>query len=226
MLPETLMIVEDEVLTRRFLHSVAEKLGIRVLGTCDSGTALLEMLAKKHPRMILMDINIKGSLDGLQTVRKIYQTRPVPIVFITAYADSETLAEAMSLSPYGFVAKPVTPKQLEIALNLACVRCKETDTPPSQTLSLTGGFFYDRHSATLLQDDQPVKLSKKERLLLEILAKTPGHPVSFSVLEAALWPLAVPGPEALASLIKRFRHKTSKYLIVNLYGDGYALNLS
>ena len=225
MLPETLMIVEDEVLTRRFLQSVAEKLGIRVLGTCDNGSALLTLLADERPEMILMDINIKGPIDGLQTVRHIYQNHPIPIVFITAYTDSETLAEAMSLSPYGFVAKPVTPKQLEIALHLACVQCQKSNAGDTNVLLLPENFTYDRQSAALLHDGNAVRLSKKERFLLELLAKIPGQPVSFATLEAELWPQTPPGPDALPSLIKRFRQKTSKHLIANLYGDGYTLNL-
>lgn len=226
MLPETLMIVEDEVLTRRFLRSVAEKLGIRVLGTCDNGSALLEMLTREQPQMILMDINIKGAIDGLQTVRRIYQTRPVPIVFITAYTDSDTLKEAMALSPYGFVAKPVTPKQLEIALNLACVRCRELPQHrPAHDLLLPEGYIYHADSGTMTKEGALLHLSKKERLLLTLLAKTPGQPVRPAVLESALWPRTPAGADALPSLIKRLRHKTSKKLIENLYGEGYALKL-
>lgn len=225
MLPESLMIVEDEVLTRRFLQSVAEKLGIRVIGTCDNGAALLQMLKDTRPEMILMDINIKGAVDGLQTVRLIAQSRrPVPIVFITAYTDGDTLAEAMSLSPYGFVAKPATPKQLEIALNLACVRSRASGKA-ADILLLPEGFTYHVEAGMLSQGGDAIRLSKRERLLLALLAKAPRQPVAFSALETALWPLALPGPDALPSLIKRFRQKTSKNLIVNLYGDGYALNL-
>ena len=225
MLPETLMIVEDEVLTRRFLQSVAEKLGIRVLGTCDNGSTLLKMLATERPEMILMDINIRGPIDGLQTVQRIYRDHPVPIVFVTAYTDSETLAEAMRLSPYGFVAKPVTPKQLEIALQLACIRCRETGDAAPTALQLPEDFVYDRSAGTLVHKSIQVRLSKKERLLMDLLAKNPGQPVSFSTLEAALWPQAAPGQDALPSLIKRFRQKTSKSLILSHYGDGYTLKL-
>jgi len=225
MLPESLMIVEDEVLTRHFLQSVAEKLGIRVLGTCNNGADLLEKLSVERPEMILMDINILGPIDGLQTVRQIYRQHPVPIIFITAYADSDTLSEAMSLSPYGFIAKPVTPKQLEIALNLACVRCRENGLRIQDILSLPEGFAYRKSSATLLKNGDAVRLSKRERLLLQLLTEHPGIPVPFTELETVLWPESAPGPDALPSLIKRFRQKTSKELIVNLYGDGYTLRL-
>jgi len=225
MLPETLMIVEDEALTRRFLQSVAEKLGVRVLGSCDNGAALLEKLSVERPEMILMDINIKGPLDGLQTVRRIYRTHPIPIIFITAYTDSDTLTDAMQLSPYGFIAKPVTPKELEIALKLACVRCRTDKNLPEQTLLLTDGFIYHKTEGSLLHGGNPVRLSQNERQLLRILSEHPGKTVISSTLETLLWPLASPGPEALPSLIKRFRKKTSKHLIQNLYGDGYSLTL-
>ena len=223
MLPKNLMIVEDEVLTRRFIRSVVEKLGIQVVGSFDNGADLLEALKSKQPEMILMDINIKGSLDGLQTVRHLYKKYSLPIIFITAYTDSETLAEAMELFPYGFVAKPVTPKELEIALYVACATCKKSLNDSSDHITLKEGFIYKKSSSTLYRETTIIRLSKKERQLVALLIKNLGIPIPPSVIETELWPLGSPGSDALASLIKRFRKKTSTHLLTNFYGSGYTL---
>jgi len=118
-LPNTIMIIEDEAITQRYLKDIIHHLNIELVGYFDGSEGVMERLQSTQPDMILMDINLKGAMDGIELTRKILSKYQIPIVFITAYHDDNTVEEVIELSPYGFVIKPFTSKGIQIALKLA-----------------------------------------------------------------------------------------------------------
>ena len=88
----------------------------------DNATDTIEALKNIDCDMILMDINIKGPIDGIQLARKILETYTLPIVFITAHNDDATLEELLELAPYGFIGKPFSSKEILVTLKIAYKR--------------------------------------------------------------------------------------------------------
>jgi len=116
------MIVEDEVITQRYLKDILEQKNVGTIVCVDNAIDTLELLQADNYEMILMDINIKGNIDGISLAKEILKTYQIPIIFITAYTDEKTLDEVLELSSYGFISKPFTSKEIIIALQIAYKR--------------------------------------------------------------------------------------------------------
>ncbi|OLP17955.1 hypothetical protein BST81_12950 [Leptolyngbya sp. 'hensonii'] len=125
MLPTNILIVEDELLIAHNLARSLKKLGYQIVDVVSSGDAAIQSAAIKKPDLVLMDIVIKGELDGIETAAKIRQSYDIPIVFITAYADDETLGRAAEVSAYGYILKPFKEKEVHIVIKMALSQYQE-----------------------------------------------------------------------------------------------------
>lgn len=114
-----ILIVEDENIVALDMKMRLESLGYRVIGVVDSGNAALEFLSGSVPDLVLMDIKLKGSMDGIETARIARDRLDVPIIFVTAFTDEQTLERAKLASPYGYIVKPFHERELRIAIELA-----------------------------------------------------------------------------------------------------------
>ena len=112
-------IVEDEVLVARDVQSRLEKLGYRVIGSAARGEDAVTQVLNDLPDLILMDINLKGEMDGIEAANRIRAEVDLPIIFCTAYSNDETLARAKVTVPYGYVLKPFDNRELEITIEIA-----------------------------------------------------------------------------------------------------------
>ena len=114
-----ILIVEDENIVALDMKMRLESLGYRVLGVVDSGPAALDFLSVNTPDLVLMDIKLKGNVDGIETARLARERLDVPIIFVTAFTDEQTLDRAKLASPYGYIVKPFHERELRIAIELA-----------------------------------------------------------------------------------------------------------
>ncbi len=116
------LVVEDEGVTALDISQSLQHLGYGVLGTCDTGEAAVQRASELKPDLILMDIMLKGAMDGITAAAQIRAQRNVPVVFLTAYADEGTLSRAKITDPYGYVLKPFEEAELRTAIELAMHR--------------------------------------------------------------------------------------------------------
>ena len=112
-------IVEDEVLVARDIKSRLEKLGYQVIGTAARGDDAVSRVLSERPDLILMDVNLKGDMDGIEAADRIRAEADLPIIFCTEYSNDETLARAKVTVPYGYVLKPFDNRELEITIEIA-----------------------------------------------------------------------------------------------------------
>src|SRR5262245_8112162 len=120
--PRRLMIVEDEAPLVEDLSKRLTKLGYQVVGIAPSGEASLETAERLHPDLVLMDIQLRGQLDGIGAAEKLRDRFEIPVVFITGNADDRTFERAKAVCPLGFVLKPFDGRQLQIAIEVALAR--------------------------------------------------------------------------------------------------------
>jgi len=134
--PQNIVIVEDEKITQRYLQDIFAQYDVRVSGCFDNAADTTEALKSIACDMILMDIDIKGPVDGIRLAKDILKTYRFPVVFITAHNDDETFQEVLELSPYGFIEKPFSRKDIVFTLQLAYKRYlsheKETKVKPEK----------------------------------------------------------------------------------------------
>ncbi len=77
---------------------------------------------QNKPDLILMDIVLKGDMDGIETAAKLNETESIPVIYLTAYADDEILKRAATTEPYGYILKPYKEKELKANIEMAIYR--------------------------------------------------------------------------------------------------------
>ncbi|MBN2508719.1 MAG: response regulator [Spirochaetales bacterium] len=118
----SICIVEDESIVALDIKRILTNGGYRIGGVFSSGEAILEYLTRDYCDLILMDIKIAGSLDGIETARIISDQYQIPIIMLTAFADDATIARVKELGPFGYIIKPFEDRELKTAIEMAFVR--------------------------------------------------------------------------------------------------------
>ncbi len=114
-----ILIVEDEILVATDIEESLESLGYIVQGTADTGLKAIEAVEKELPDLVLMDINLKGEMTGIEAAKIITQKHDVPIIYLTANADIDTVNKAKVALPYGYIIKPFADKDLQTNIEIA-----------------------------------------------------------------------------------------------------------
>jgi two-component system cell cycle sensor histidine kinase/response regulator CckA len=117
-----ILIVEDEALIALDLERRLLRMGYEVVGIGDNRDEAVALFVEHQPEIVLMDISIRGPVDGIETARAITQLGDVPIIFLTAYADDDTVRRAAEISPYGYLLKPFDERTLSATLSVAFER--------------------------------------------------------------------------------------------------------
>ena len=116
---KSLLVVEDEALVARDIKARLTRMGYLVLGTAGRGEEAIEKALALRPDLILMDINLKGEIDGVEAAIRIRALYDVPVIFCTAFSNEATLERAKVSEPYGYVLKPFDNRELEINIEIA-----------------------------------------------------------------------------------------------------------
>jgi len=119
-----ILIAEDEALVAADLGRSLAEMGYAIAGIVDTGEAAVSQTLALRPDLVLMDIRLKGQLDGIEAagqIRTAYRPPP-PVVFLTAYVDEDTLARAGYCDPFAYVVKPFDPRALRAAVQTAFYR--------------------------------------------------------------------------------------------------------
>ncbi len=114
-----LLIVEDEMILAGDMQMQLEKIGYDVVGIASSGKNAMKLTKETSPDLILMDIVLKGDMDGIDTSKELNKLYNIPIVYLTAYFDDEILDRAKKTQPYGYIIKPFQEVQMHCAIVMA-----------------------------------------------------------------------------------------------------------
>ena len=115
----SVLIVEDDAIIQTLIEYRLKELGYQVCGKTDTAEGAIFCARETHPDVILMDIKLKGTVDGIDAAEVIKKTLSPSIIFLSAYADTATLERAKKVCPEGFIQKPFNDSDLRIALTLA-----------------------------------------------------------------------------------------------------------
>ena len=129
---ERILIVEDEALVARELKSRLIQMGWEVAGIA-YGEEAIELAHETRPDLLLTDIHLKGGANGIEVAQKICEEMDIPVVFLTAYSDAETVAKAKSVTPFGYIIKPVENREMQITIEMALYKFNN---------QVAFGFFY------------------------------------------------------------------------------------
>ncbi len=119
-----ILIVEDESIVALDIQDCLTKLDYEVVGVESYGERVLQQVIALKPNLVLMDIRLKGQMDGIEACIAVKKEAGIPVVFLTAYADEGTLQRAKTVVPDGYILKPFESQELHTAIELALYRAE------------------------------------------------------------------------------------------------------
>jgi PAS domain S-box-containing protein len=117
-----IFIVEDEALIQMEIGDRLSQLGYVVCGAAARGEVAIGQIAETAPDLVLMDINLAGEIDGIETARRLRERSRLPIVFLTAYSDDALLRRAGETDPFGYLMKPFRERELHATIQMALLK--------------------------------------------------------------------------------------------------------
>ena len=117
-----ILIVEDERIIAADIEQFLKKRGYSVVGIASTGEKALELVALHQPDLILMDVILKGDMNGIATVQRIREHYDIPIIWLTAYSDDSTIQQIKLTQPHGYILKPINQSELFSTVEIALYR--------------------------------------------------------------------------------------------------------
>lgn len=166
-----ILVVEDESIVSKDIQHSLKRLGYSVCGSASSADKAIELVEEEEPDVVLMDIMLKGDMNGIEAAEIIKRNHRIPVIFLTAYADEVTLSKAKVTEPYGYIIKPFKEIDLHTSIEMALYKHKkETEVEKERDLlfSLVEGkdsqdFIFVKSNSRL------VKLNTKDIYFVEAL---------------------------------------------------------
>jgi PAS domain S-box-containing protein len=114
-----ILVVEDQRLIAADIEATLVRIGYEVVGSVASGEEAVTEALRLRPDLILMDIRLRGAMDGIEAAARIRELLDIPVVFLTAYADEPTVLRAKGTAPFGYVLKPFNERELRATVEVA-----------------------------------------------------------------------------------------------------------
>lgn len=241
----TIIIVEDDEITALNLKLSLQKHGYEIVGMYDNAAEAKEKLSSYRPNVIIIDISLQESSDGIELAKTIRQDYAIPFIYLTSYSDDDIITEAIKTEPYGYIVKPFDPSSLHAAIQMAIFKYemenkrneeaiapkldqntvkkllyakKEADKP---VIYFGNGYHMDIAQDEIFYNNEKIKLTKKERSILKLLVARLGHTISFSQAIDYVWKENGATENSIRTLVWRLRSKLPTDIIKNASGIGY-----
>ncbi len=114
-----ILIVEDEGVVAMEIEARLKNLGYAVAAVASSGEEAIEKAVETHPDLVLMDIKLRGGMDGVEAAEQIRARFDIPVIYLTAHADNDTLRRAKVTEPFGYIIKPFEERELYTNIEIA-----------------------------------------------------------------------------------------------------------
>jgi len=215
MLKTKILIVEDETIVALDMKRSIKKMGFDVTNTVTNHDDALNSVQSNKPDFIIMDINLENSKDGIETVHSIQKIENIPIIYLSAFNDDETINRAIQTNPLVYLSKPFKPAELKttILLGQYKINHQNHENIDKNCFKLGFDYYYDLKKQELFYKDMPIRLSKNENHLLRVLIDAKGAIVSFSDIEYQIWPESPTSDSTLRTLVYRLRTKLEYKLV-------------
>ncbi len=163
-----ILIVEDEEIVAMDIKDMLTGLGYNVVGMTNSGEEAVIEIEKMEPDLVLMDIMLGQEKSGIETAEEIRRNFNLPVIYITAYADHNTVERAKKTAPYGYILKPFQEKDINTAITMALYKHKlmmEIKTETENALAAITG------TVELMLEEAPTKYDKDTIVRIDIIQR-------------------------------------------------------
>jgi DNA-binding response OmpR family regulator len=218
------LIIEDNAIAALDIESAISTLNN--VTSCEIASTFDEAVAKYQsfqPDLILADINLEDTKTGIDFVLHIQQnSSSIPIIYLTAYFDDDTLEKAALTNPSSYIVKPFKREDLLSAISLALYKTRMNNTflNSEDYLHLGEHYYFDTNLKLLYFKDHQVNLGVKESKLLSILVESKNKLVSFDEIEARIWYDKPAASSSMRTLVYRLRLKIGSNIIETIPTQG------
>jgi len=161
-----ILVVEDESIVAMDIKHRLEIMEYVVPAVVSSGERAVEEAGKHRPDLILMDIVLKGDIDGIEAYKQIKEVYDIPVVYLTAYSDEKTLNRAKTTTPYGYIIKPFEDRELKCAIEVALYKHKVEKKLKSNEEKYR--YLFEESTDAIFITDKDLKLQDFNPAMLEL----------------------------------------------------------
>ncbi|PHS56115.1 MAG: transcriptional regulator [Sulfurimonas sp.] len=240
-----IIIVEDDEITALNLDMSLQKQGYNIIAICDNANKAKDEIDKYRPDLIIIDISLQKSSDGIELASIIREKYGIPFIYLTSHSDDEIITKAKKTEPYGYIVKPFDPSSLHATIQMAVFkfdmenkRNNEDDflkfdqsnlekmlykqrISDKPVVPFGGDYYLDINVNEIFYKNKKIKLTKKENAFLHILVAKLGTVISFSEALQYVWKENGATENSVRTLVWRLRNKLPSEVIKNTSGVGY-----
>jgi DNA-binding response OmpR family regulator len=219
------LIVEDEYIPAHYIRKILIEAGHHVIGIAHSKQAALTAVesASQKVDLILMDIKIKGSADGIETATFFQQRYGCAILFVSAYSDTHILERAKAIESIGYLVKPIHSDTLITTIEVGMSNQKQHE--PAYSFHVCDDTIFDAQNQIIRHQEDEVHLSYHETRILNLFLQNINSVLHHEEIESLFYDEAPLGGGALRTLVWRLRKKIPSCLeIESVYKVGYKLS--
>jgi len=240
-----IIIVEDDEITAINLKISLTKHGYNIVAICDNIIDAKNKIATLLPEIIIVDISLQDSNDGIELAKNIRSTYNIPFIYLTSYSDDDIIQQAKLTEPYGYIVKPFDPSSLHATIQMALfkydveknrkddISSLQVDKSNLEKLLYTKrdanepivpfgtDYHLDISICETFYKGTKIKLTKKENAFLRLLVAQLGTVVSFEQAMNYVWDENGATENSVRTLVWRLRNKLEIDVIKNASGIGY-----
>ncbi len=240
-----ILIVEDEEVSALHLKISLKKHGYKILAITDNLQDAINKIKVYMPNIVIIDISLQDSDDGIKLARIIRQKYHIPFIYLTSHSDEEIIKDASKTEPYGYIIKPFDPSGLHATLQMALYKYDNEKKQEeninilkqqkqnlekllyskkklSQPLmSFSGDYQLNINTNEVYYHNKKIKLTKKENAFIKLLVAQLGLVVEFEQAVNYIWSQDGATQNSIRTLVWRLRAKLPTDIIKNASGAGY-----
>ncbi|WP_434579954.1 response regulator transcription factor [Sulfurimonas sp. NW15] len=213
-----ILLLEDEIMLNESIQEYLQEQGHIVVSFTD-GLEAFENLQKDDYDLLILDISVPN-IDGLTLLEKLHAIKiHTPSIYISALVDIEDISRAYDLGCYDYLKKPFHLKELALKID----RILTDKDIPLVFLRLSKNYMYDQENNTLLFQNTPQILTKKQSQIIDILARNRSRIVDFEQFRMYVWDEQIVDNATIRAEINRLKKSLKEDIIVNVRGMGYMI---
>lgn len=243
-----ILVVEDKKSLSDELVNVLKIFGYENIEVVTNSDDAVLRASEFNPDLIIMDVILKGKIDGIETAKIISKTQDIPTIFLTSLSDDEVIEKILETDGFIYLTKPF--KIPEFKTNIAMVykkfqkenelklksksleedkhsleeKLKHLGYSEGDFLDLNYDYSYDVKNKIIYHQEEEINLSQKEREFIYILAKNRSKVMDFDTIKEYIWGDYETPNSTLRSLVRRVREKINNSLIKSIPNVGYKID--
>lgn len=213
-----ILLVEDDIMLNEMITEYITSTG-HIIKNAKTGTESLDILKKEKFDLLILDINLPD-VDGFTILEKMHeQKRMIPTIYISALIDIEEISRAFDLGCFDYLKKPFHLKELTLRIN----KILKTRIVPQSHKRLSKHYSFDSENMTLLFNNEPHILPKRQLQIIELLAQNRSLVVQYDMFRTYVWNDDYIDNATIRAEVNRVKTVLKEDFIKNIRGSGYMI---